>query len=457
MNMQKIYNNCPVIIQNILCSMYGAKIYQLRHQKKYRYLFQNLMESSNWSSTQIEEFQNESFLIILKYAYDNFQYFRMKYNEYGVDMSSIKDLRDIKKLPIMTKLDMREISVESPANIDRVTINTSGSTGTPLSFYTDFEALNMYYALWKRYKLRFGITNRSRKITFGGKMVAPIKQNSPPFWRYNAFSNQLYFSTQHISEKNIPAIIEKMISFDPEEIFSYPSALNVIARFSDKIEIPSLKLITLTCENVLDSQRSMIEKKFGCKVFSTYGLAEPIAFFDECELGNMHHNYEFGCFEVIDQAGKESNEGEIILTGFFNKIMPFIRYQSGDVGVKGEHQCACGQKSDYFKSIDGRIEDYVLTPDGNQVGRMSHIFKGKEIDVIESQFVQSSLNELDVYIVPGKKYTDVSTQIILSNLKERLGEKMSFNIHYTKEIPRTKSGKIRAVISKIKNSKVISA
>lgn len=449
MDLQKIYNSCPFIVQNMICTLYGMKINMQRYQKKYAYLYDKIKDGQHWPDEKIERYQNEKFVEIVQHAYHHNPYYRRKYDSYGVDIKNIKDLRDIIKLPTMTKKDMREVFKTGRNDLPHVKINTSGSTGTPLSFRTDYEALNIYYALWKRYKLRFNITNRSRKIVFGGKMVVPITQTKPPFWRYNMSSNQFYFSTQHLSEKNLASVIEQIIKIKPEEIFSYPSALNVVARYVDRIKVPSLRIITLTCENVLDHQRENIERTFGCKVSQTYGLAEPVIFYDECEKRMLHHNFEFGFCELVDEQKKAAQRGEIVVTGYYNKIMPFIRYHTSDIGVMGSGKCGCGRNTEYLKSVDGRIEDCIYTPDGNSVGRMSHIFKGEKLDVVESQFIQNNLNKIDILVVKGENYTDECENIILTNLRERLGNKMHYKFIYVNRVPRTSSGKIRAVVSNI--------
>ena len=56
--------------------------------------------------------------------------------------------------------------------------------------------------------------------------------------------------------------------------------------------------------------------------------------------------------------------------------MPLLRYRIGDVGTLRKRAAArAGARGRCFSRIDGRIEDYVVTPDGRRVGRIDHIFK----------------------------------------------------------------------------------
>ena len=71
------------------------------------------------------------------------------------------------------------------------------------------------------------------------------------------------------------------------------------------------------------------------------------------------------------------------LTGFANDATPFIRYRIGDVGTRSKRPCSCGRPGEVFLDVDGRIEDYVVTPDGRWIGRMDHVFK-EQLEIAEA-------------------------------------------------------------------------
>ena len=62
--------------------------------------------------------------------------------------------------------------------------------------------------------------------------------------------------------------------------------------------------------------------------------------------------------------------GPLLVTGFANRATPLLRYRVGDVGTRSKHPCPCGRAGDVFVEVDGRVEDYVQTPDGRLVGRL---------------------------------------------------------------------------------------
>jgi phenylacetate-CoA ligase len=126
-----------------------------------------------------------------------------------------------------------------------------------------------------------------------------------------------------------------------------------------------------------------------------------------------------------------------------------IRYRIGDVGTRSKKPCPCGRPGDVFFDIDGRIEDYIVTPDGRLVGRMDHVFKGR-YDIAEAQIIQDDFKELRVLVVPSSEWNDGdSRQRLRRELEGRLGSEMNIQIEITDQISREPNGKLRAVKSSI--------
>ena len=110
--------------------------------------------------------------------------------------------------------------------------------------------------------------------------------------------------------------------------------------------------------------------------------------------------------------------------------------------------CPCGRAGDCFLEVDGRIEDYVLTPDGRLVGRMDHAFK-EQLDVAEAQILQKDQSSIDLLIVPGATYNEASHRSVLREIRSRLGQEIEVRIHLVSSIPREPNGKFRAVKSRV--------
>jgi phenylacetate-CoA ligase len=167
----------------------------------------------------------------------------------------------------------------------------------------------------------------------------------------------------------------------------------------------------------------------------------------QCDSGRLHVDMEFCIVEV--EASEETEDtvtGPLLITGLAHEATPFFRYRIGDVGTRAKHPCPCGRPGDSFVEVDGRIEDYVLTPDGRLVGRMDHVFK-EQLEVAEAQILQRDEDSIDVLIVPRANYTEASERSVVKEIRSRLGHEIEIRIELVNSIPREPNGKFRAVKS----------
>ena len=98
--------------------------------------------------------------------------------------------------------------------------------------------------------------------------------------------------------------------------------------------------------------------------------------------------------------------------------------------------------------VDGRVEDYVVTPDGRRIGRLDHIFK-EQLDVAEAQILQDERGRLRVQVVKRASFTQDSEFALLGEFRSRVGEEIAIEIAYCDAIDREPNGKFRAVKSAI--------
>jgi phenylacetate-CoA ligase len=70
-------------------------------------------------------------------------------------------------------------------------------------------------------------------------------------------------------------------------------------------------------------------------------------------------------------------------------------------------------------------------------------------NIVESQIIQKTSNELVVKIIKGTEYSDKDEANLIAAFRERLGDQIRIIIEYVEEIERTSTGKFRWVISNI--------
>jgi phenylacetate-CoA ligase len=211
-------------------------------------------------------------------------------------------------------------------------------------------------------------------------------------------------------------------------------------------------MIITSGETLFEDQRKVIEEAFQCKVSDQYGCVEMCIFVGQCERGHYHYRPDYSIVEVIKPNGEVAEpgeEGDIVCTGFINPAMPLIRYRIGDKGLLASHKCSCGLNTPHFEKILGRMDDFILTPDGRHVGRLSPVLKG--FPVKEAQYIQKRLDLVVVRLVKDAHFNSQTSKQLLKEIRKRLGDSIQIEFEFVDAITRGPGGKLRTVVSEISN------
>jgi phenylacetate-CoA ligase len=137
-----------------------------------------------------------------------------------------------------------------------------------------------------------------------------------------------------------------------------------------------------------------------------------------------------------------------VCTAFKNPVMPLIRYDIGDIATLSGETCPCGRQSPAVTKIDGRIDSYIVTPDGRQLGRLDFLFKDSN-RIEEAQLVQETLDRLSVFVVRSPGYDSSDERSLNADLRSYLGDQIRIDIEYVPKIPREPNGKFRQIVSRV--------
>jgi len=454
---EDIYLRLPIRLQNIACSFEGLRIQRMRYGGEFWRLLQVAEDRTFFSSEKIKEFRDKRLSSFVNHCYFTVPFYKKLFHDIGLKPEYIQGLEDLHKLPILTKKivqdNVKDLVSSAIPKSERITAHTSGTTGGGLRFATTQRSLQEQWSIWWRYRRWHGIQFGTWCGYFGGRSVVPITQNSPPFWRYNLPGKQILFSGYHMSPENLPYYISELRRKKPLWLHGYPSLLALLASYILENE-PELgyraRWITIGAENLLPQQSDLIEHAFGVRPHQHYGMAEAVANFSECNHGNLHIDEDFAAVEFVPNS---SGGYKIVGTNFSNLAMPLLRYDVGDTVTLQNGTCPCGRPGRIVSSIDGRAEDYVILRNGAKVGRMDHIFKDM-VNIREAQIVQKYPGEMTINIVPGHKYSDSDNVKLLEETIKRVGKDMTVKIEYVEKITRSKTGKLRFVVSEVADGKL---
>lgn len=453
---EKIYYKLPYQLQNAAVSLYGLKLKRERYGRPF-FKYLKSLKRSEWKSRQnIEKHQNENVVKLIHHAYSTVPFYKKWYDEHGVDISQIKTVDDLKKLPVLTKNLVKENQEELISNKFRKdTLKkqlTSGTTGTPLAIYQTEDSLSLQWAVFWRFRERFGVKYGDRYLMFGARLPISQHQQNPPYWRHDFFNNRVYLSTSHISEKNVRPIVHYLNSTEFRFFTGYPSAMANLAALMKENDLKlsnKPKMIFAASDALLKNHEQIISEVFGAPVTELYGNVEFAGTLSKCKQGRFHTDYEH-CYIEKQKVGEADNH-ELILTGWGNQAMPFIRYKIGDYGIPCTTPCECGRHSDTFATIDGRLEDYVITPDGRKLIGMNQVFEYAE-HALEIQLYQEEKREVIFRIVADQNFGDEDKKALEREFRRRAGHKIEIRFELVNSIERSSSGKFKAVVSKMDDS-----
>lgn len=461
MNLERnFYANAPIFLQTTLLNIKACELYIERYGRKFWRCFKEF-DGNQWlSETRLEELQDVKLRKLIQHAYDNVPYYNKVMRERKLMSGDIKSRQDLHKLPILTREDVKHnvnslISKKCSKRMLRHG-HTSGTTGSPLDFNYDIQTCVAHLAAVWRQKYVGGMKYGDEIATFQGRVIVPLDQKKPPFWRKNYINNQLFFSSFHMDKKNLPIYFDELEKQKIQFVEGYPSTLYILALYllNKKTSCP-VKAVFTSSETLFLNQREAIEKAFQCKVFDYYGMAERAVFASECTEHSGHHlNTDYGITEFLDSndspVGK-GKMGKIVATSLFNYAMPFIRYQTNDSCSLRNEVCPCGRGFPLMDDVATKNESIVTLPDGRLISPsvLTHPFKPMH-NIIESQIIQEEASKLVIKIVKAEAYSEQDEKQLLDAFNERLGEQISIQLEYVEAIPRTKSGKFKWVVSKIK-------
>jgi len=413
-----------------------------------------LEKSQYYQPGTIEKIQFLKLKEITSYANEHCLFYKKRFAEHGFVPEKLSSFDDFRKLPVLTKDDIRENQKQIMS--DQYTIDnliykrTGGSTSVPLALYVDCHAADLKAAATIRHNRWAGYDRGDKLAAIWGDTE---KKYSVKEKIYNFFNSRtIYLDTLIMTEQYILRFIEKARRYKPKVMMGHAHSLYAFACFIEEHGITDLgiKAIISTAEILYDHERAKIESVFGKILFNRYGCEELSIIASECERHDgLHINAEGLYVEVID--GDNTTPGKLVITDLWNRGMPFIRYEIGDMATTKTGTCTCGRGLPRLGKIYGRTADLLYTPDGRTISGISVLdtFTIHIPGIKQAQIIQNKLDELNFKIVKSDDFNEESLRILSEKIPFFFGSSMLYSIEFVDNIPLTARGKYRFSICNI--------
>ena len=402
--------------------------------------------AENYSAEQLYEYQFMHLKNTLTYAVKHVPYYRDAYKAVGFEPGDFKSIDDLAKLPYLTKDILRsnppEIFLSDEADKLNVSyINTSGTTGNPLTFACDLEARAAKYGITMHAFHEAGYSLGDMQFILKNCFYADRA------FSYSWLTNRVSMHAYMNSKENARACDALLRKHPPRHALVHPNALLEFGASIENVRFTFRKLrgISTMSEPLVPALREQLESVFGAKVYDYYSNKESSIIAYETRGKGYLLGEQFSYSEIIPQDLGNPMEGEIVSTTFFSYAMPLIRYRNADIVKLQKNTSGVFRQ---IREISGRTAEAIVLPDGNKV-RIFNFMHSKLNNVMMYQIVQDAVDHLFIDVVPIDVNGFVNVEDMVTELKFYVGNGMKIEVRIVEALQKTTAGKTPRIVSKI--------
>ncbi len=413
---------------------------------------------------RIQEIQNEKLVKQVQHVWDNVPYYRHLMEEKGLTPADIKSIDDLKKLPFLTKADLREAypyGLMGKPLKDCVRIqSTSGTTGKRVvAFYTQHD-IDLWEECCARAIMAAGGTSEDVcQVSYGYGLFT----GGPGL---NGGSHKVGCLTIPTSSGNTDRQIMFIMDLQATILCCTPSYAAYLGERMKEMgygpdDIP-LKAGIFGAEAWSEEMRRDIEATLGIKAYDIYGLTElsgPGVSFECSAQSGMHINEDHFIAEIIDpdtgEVLPEGAQGELVFTSIDKEAFPLIRYRTRDICTLTREKCSCGRTHVRMTKPKGRTDDMLIIRGVNVFPSQIESVLIKQGYAANYQIVVDRVNNtdtLDVQVeMTPEMFTDNMGEIsarqkeLVEGLKSMLGIKAKVSLVAPKSIARSEGKAVRVI------------
>lgn len=338
---------------------------------------------------------------------------------------------------------------------------TSGSSGTPFEFQQDSNCRMKLTASLKYWNHSVGFHEGDLILHLRSLRQYYTGSNEKQDFVHNKDLNIIYVDNADMNDAKLEKICKIIYNRHVKLVRGYLTSIDAITEYAIvhnmKLHHEGEDLIILSNGELLsETVRRRVIDKLGCHIVSQYGseelgvlgMSELDAPGDKITLDLANHYFELLKLDS-DEPVEKGEIGRIVVTDLSNYAMPLIRYDIGDLAVKGntvdgelvslEH--LVGRRTDMICRTDGTFLDFF-----NSCPASVH----NNENISQWQFIQKTQKTYDLVLKPANDIVYSQEKNIIDDLRKLLGTDADISIIYEKNIPVQVSGKRKTVINEYK-------
>ena len=316
---------------------------------------------------EINALQVKGLKSLLGYLSEHSTFYKTKFVELGIDLSTINSLEDLKQFPFTNKEDLANHNEEFlcvPKNKVADYVTTSGTIADPVTFFLTHKDID---------RLAY---NESKSLECAGgssedvfQLMTTIDKRFMAGLAYLQGVLKLNAGIVRVGPGSPHLQWDSIMRFKPSFLIAIPSFIPKLIDYAIKnnIDYQNTSVQSIVCigEPIRDKNLQLselgkrIKSQWDVKLFSTYASTEMGAAFTECEhrVGG-HLRPELLIVEGVSDEGVEiasGEQGEVVVTTLGVEGMPLLRYKTGDICKVYYEKCECGRHSTRLGPVLGRV------------------------------------------------------------------------------------------------------
>lgn len=422
-------------------------VYRFRSEPVLR-LLNEVRAFNRLEPDRMKQIQSEKLQTLISFLDQHNSYYHSQFQTHSIDVSKPISSDDLARLPIHDKKSLRSLSdkITSDTDLKYSARKTSGSSGTPFRFSKDrIASAYMDAVMYDAYGWH-GIRIGDRQARLWG---LPLDLKGRYFTVLkDIMLNRRRLSSFDLSMETVGDYFKTLLSFKPAFLYGLVNAVCEFGRLAKEVGYDpadlGLKAVITTGEMLFPHQRAFLNDSFKTRIVNEYGCSECGIIAFECEKGSLHiMNYNL-IAEIVKQGTNEiappDTIGELVITELHARKYPFIRYRNGDMASLSQQSCGCGLHSPVLKSVEGRVSDLIVLPDGRKVAPTLLAYS-MPVYVRKFKGIQDKQFNLKIRLVVDQESCPPDDSLLLKELKTEFGESISITVERVEDIPVEKTGK----------------
>lgn len=414
---------------NALDAAKGGKLKKLKEVNK-----------REWVEGVTEEYMERRTQAILKYVKEHSTY----YKEHP-------EWKEWKDFPVFTKRDFIEHYDEVLSDLSKTQgklyrLSTSGSTGTPFTVLADGDKMshvNMnFISCMELNGFRMGMKRGEFRAWIKGKNTIS---------KFKSIKNNLIMiDISNMSDESLEKICKEIEKKKIQVLVSYSSALTALSQYLVKtkrdISKWDVEMIFSMGEALPDNTYHLLQEIFGFSPVRSYGNNEngfiAIQLGEEKEYTIDLYNYYPEILKMDSNEPAEPDElGRIVITDYYNRTFPMVRYDTGDTGKYCMYKDEKGRVHAKFTEIYGRRGSLMYNCQGEPLSIhvfMNILFHFEGI-IHQARCIQWGKKEYELLINADREKLVIED--VLEKYRGYLGQEAEIKVTYVDELPIQQSGK----------------